>query len=243
MSKFKRVLFKLSGESLAPQENEKGIGWERTQKVAESILDIKKKTGTEIAIVIGGGNMVRGRDRGVEVDYTTADHIGMLGTIMNGLALEEAFNRLGGHETATLMTSIEVKPVAEPYFFKRARDHLEDGKIVVLGGGTGKSGCTTDYSAAIHAIETNCEVILKGSNVDGVYTSDPKKDPEAKRYMYLSYKTAIKENLEIMDGQAFALCLNRKIPILIFKAEDLFNVLKGEKIGTLVGDVEDEFYE
>jgi uridylate kinase len=242
-SKFKRVLIKLTGEFFS-FPGEKGIEFSEVDKLAEKILEMKKKTGMEMAIVVGGGNLMRGREADSQVDKATADYIGTLGTIMNGLALEEAINRIGGsRHMAVLMTALQIFSVAEPFFRKRALGHFEKGKIIVLAGGTGMPFFSTDSGAALRAAELNCDVILKGSTVDGVYTADPKKDPSAKRYKYLSYRTALEKNLAVMDNNAFAICQREGVPILVFKAEDLDRVLGGEKIGTMVGEVEDEFYE
>ncbi len=242
MTKFKRVLIKLTGEFLS-LPGKKGIVWKEVDKVANNILEIKKRTGSKMAIVVGGGNLVRGRDANSQVDKATADYIGTLGTIMNGLALEEALNRIGGKKTARLMTALQIFAVAEPFFRKRALKHLDDDKIVVLAGGTGNPFFTTDSAAALRATELGCEVILKGSTVDGVYTADPKKDPNAKKYKYLNYKTALNDGLKIMDNNAFAICQRENVPILVFKAEDLGQILSGEKIGTMIANVKDEFFD
>ena len=241
-TKFKRVLIKLTGEFLS-LPGKRGIEFSEVDKVAKSILEMKKKTGIEMAIVVGGGNLLRGREADSQVDKATADYIGTLGTIMNGLALEEALNRISGNrQTSVLMTALQIFSVAEPFFRKRALSHFEKDKIIVLAGGVGSPFFSTDSGAALRAAELNCDVILKGSTIDGVYTADPKKDPTAKRYKYLSYQTALEKGLAVMDNNAFAICQRENVPILVFRAEDTAKALGGEKIGTLVGDVEDEFY-
>lgn len=239
---FKRVLVKLTGESLS-LPNGKGIDFAVVDAVATSLLEMKERTKYEMAIVVGGGNIYRGREAATQVDKATADYIGMMATVMNGLALEESINRIEKKRTAVLMTAIEMNAIAEPFYRKKALRHLERDKIVVLAGGTGNPFFTTDSAAALRAAELNCNVILKGSTTDGVYTADPRKDNQAKRYIYLNYQTALEKHLEVMDSNAFAICQNEKIPILVFKAEDLSRVLGGEKLGTMVAEVTDEFYQ
>jgi len=239
---FKRVMVKLTGESLS-KPNQKGIDFDVVDAVAQGLLEMKKRTQHQMAIVIGGGNIYRGREAALQVDKATADYVGMLATIMNGLALEESINRLAESRKSVLMTSVQMNAIAEPFYRKKALARLEKDRIVILAGGTGSPFFTTDSAAALRAAELNCDVVLKGSTTDGVYTSDPHKDPQAKRYQYLNYQTALEKHLEVMDSNAFAICQNENIPILVFRAEDLSKVLGGEKMGTMVGDVQDEFYE
>ncbi|NMB56539.1 UMP kinase [Candidatus Beckwithbacteria bacterium] len=243
-TKFKRVLIKLTGEFLS-KEGEKGINFHEVDKVAQGILEIKQRTGSQMAIVVGGGNLMRGRDiADSDVDRAVADYIGSLGTVMNGLALEESLNRLSGDSRkAVLLTALPISAVAEPFYRKRALKHLDSDKIVVLGGGTGNPFFTTDSAAALRAAELKCEVILKGSTIDGIYTADPKKDPTARKYKYLTYQTALEKKLEVMDNNAFAICQRENIPILVFQAEDLGSILSGEKVGTMVSNRPDEFFE
>jgi len=238
---FKRVMVKLTGESLC-QSNGKGLDFNIIDSLAKGLLEMKNRTQLQMAIVVGGGNLYRGREAATHVDKATADYIGMLATIMNGLALEESLNRLAGKRVSILMTAIQMNAVAEPFYRKRALKHLDDDKIVIFAGGTGNPFFTTDSAAALRAAELNCDVVLKGSTTDGIYTTDPRKDPQAKRYQYLNYQTALEKHLEVMDSNAFAICKNENIPILVFRAEDLGKVLGGEKLGTMVGDVENEFY-
>ena len=241
-TKFKRVLIKLTGELLG-LPGEKGIEFDEVDKISKGILKIKRRTKSDMAIVVGGGNLVRGRDAGSQVDKATADYIGTLGTIMNGLALEESLNRIAGKNVAVLMTSLQIFSLAEPFFRKKALRYFEKDKIIVLAGGVGSPFFTTDSGAALRAAELLCDVILKGSTIDGVYEKDPKKFPKARKYKYLNYETALKKQIKVMDSNAFAICQSEKIPILVFKAEDLGRILDGEKLGTMVADVEDEFFD
>lgn len=241
-NKFKRVMTKLTGEFMG-DDNGKGVNFKNVDKVAHDILEIKKRTGSKMCIVVGGGNLMRGREADSRVDKATADYIGMMGTIMNGLALEESLNRIGGKNTSVLMTALQIFAVSEPFFRKRAIKHLRNDKIIILAGGTGNPFFSTDSAAALRAAELKCEVILKGSNVDGVYDKDPNKHKDAKRYKYLSYRTALNEGLAVMDNNAFAMCQREGIPILVFKAEDMGSILSGEKIGTMVSDLTDTFFE
>jgi len=239
---FKRVMVKLTGESLS-NPNQKGIDFDVVDLVAKGLLEMKQRTQHQMAIVIGGGNLYRGREAALQVDKASADYIGMLATIMNGLALEESINRLAGSRMSYLMTAVQMNAIAEAFYRKKALARLEKDKIIILAGGTGSPFFTTDSAAALRAAELNCDVVLKGSTTDGIYTEDPRKNPEAKRFQYLNYQTALEKHLEVMDSNAFAICQNENIPILVFKAEDLGKVLGGEKMGTMVGDVMDEFYE
>ncbi len=238
---FKRVMVKLTGEYLS-LPGQKGINFDVVDSVARGLLEMKERTQHQMAIVIGGGNLYRGREAATQVDKATADYIGMLSTIMNGLALEESINRLAGLRMSYLMTAVQMNAIAEPFYRKKALARLEKDRIVILAGGTGSPFFTTDSAAALRAAELNCDVVLKGSTTDGVYTADPRKDANARRYQYLNYQTALEQHLEVMDSNAFAICQNENIPILVFKAEDLGKVLGGEKMGTMVGSVEDEFY-
>ncbi|NMC36548.1 UMP kinase [Candidatus Beckwithbacteria bacterium] len=238
---FKRVMIKLTGESFN-QANEKGLNFDVVDAVSRGLLEMRERTGYEMAIVVGGGNLYRGREANTQVDKATADYIGMLATIMNGLALEESINRLDKKRTAILMTAIQMNAVAETFYRKTALARLEKNRIVILAGGTSSPFFTTDSAAALRAAELNCNIILKCSTTDGVYTSDPDQNSEAQKYKYLNYQTALEKHLKVMDSNAFAICQNEKIPILVFKAEDLGRVLGGEKLGTMVADVPDEMF-
>ena len=232
-----RIVLKLSGEALAEPS---GFGLDSSvlSQVAEEVREAREELGTDIAIVVGGGNFWRGlKGAGQGMDQAQADYMGMLATVMNGLALQDALERAGQH--SRVMSAIEMPKIAEPYIRRRAERHLEKGRVVILAGGTGNPFFTTDTAAALRAAEIDAQVILKGthSGVDGVYTADPKKDPEATRYSQLSFDDAIGQNLGIMDATAFALCRDQKLPIKvfsIFKNGALRRVVLGEDEGTLV---------
>jgi len=232
--KYKRVLLKLSGE-LFGESKGKGIGFERFEKIASQITKIWKKTGIELAIVVGGGNIFRGRERSSGVDEAAADYMGMLATVINGMALQDALERSGA--PTRMMTAFEIRTVAEPYIRRRAIRHIEKGRIVIFTAGTGSPFFTTDSGAALRAIETHCDIILKATNVDGVYSEDPKANSKAKLYKKLTYQEAIEKNFKVMDATAFALCQIHKMPIIVFNVEklkDLDKLLKGKNFGTLV---------
>lgn len=232
--KYKRVLLKLTGE-LFGEKDGKGISFTNFDAIASQISKIWKKTKIDLAIVVGGGNIFRGRERAVQVDEASADYMGMLATVINGMALQEALERLGA--PTRMLTAFEINSVAEPYIRRRAIRHLEKGRIVILTAGTGSPFFTTDSGAALRAIELHCNVILKASGTEGVYSLDPKKNPKAKLYKTLSYQEALEKHLNVMDATAFALCQKHKMPIIVFnikKLGELENILRGQKIGTLV---------
>lgn len=234
MLKYKRVLLKLSGE-LFGDKNGKGIDFTSYERIAKELINAWKKTKIELAIVVGGGNIFRGRERNKKVDEVAADYMGMLATIINGMALQEALERLGA--PTRMMTAFEIKAVAEPYIRRRAQRHLGKGRIVIFTAGVGSPFFTTDSGAALRAIEIGCDVILKATDVNGVYSDNPNKNPKAKLYKQLTYQEAIEKNLEVMDATAFALCKKQKMPIIVFNIKKLGSIgkiLKGEKIGTLV---------
>lgn len=234
MLKYKRVLLKLSGE-LFGDKNGKGIDFTSYERIAKELINAWKKTKIELAIVVGGGNIFRGRERNKKVDEVAADYMGMLATIINGMALQEALERLGA--PTRMMTAFEIKAVAEPYIRRRAQRHLKKGRIVIFTAGVGSPFFTTDSGAALRAIEIGCDVILKATDVNGVYSDNPNKNPKAKLYKQLTYQEAIEKNLEVMDATAFALCKKQKMPIIVFNIKKLGSIgkiLKGEKIGTLV---------
>ncbi len=231
---YKRILLKLSGESLM---GNKQFGID-AQKVMEYALEIKEvvEMGVEVAIVIGGGNIFRGiqaADNGI--DRVQGDYMGMLATVINGMALQSGLEKVGVY--TRLMTAIEMKEVGEPFIKRRAVRHLEKERVVIFGAGTGNPYFTTDTAAALRAIEIGADVILKGTRVDGIYDSDPEKNPEAKRYDKLTYQEALGRKLNIMDLTAFTLCEENNLPILVFdmnKPGNLKQLMKGESIGTLV---------
>jgi uridylate kinase len=232
--KYKRVLLKLTGE-LFGEKNGKGIDFRSFENISTQIIKIWKSSKVDLAIVVGGGNIFRGRERATNVDGATADYMGMLATVINGMALQEALERLGA--PTRMMTAFEINSVAEPYIRRRAIRHIEKGRIVIFTAGVGNPFFTTDSGAALRAIEMNCDVILKATSVDGVYSEDPAKNPNAKLYDKLSYQEALEKNLQVMDATAFALCQKHKMPIIVFnvnRLKDIGSLLQGEKIGTLV---------
>lgn len=233
---YKRILLKLSGEVFGKEKQ--GLDFSAVNNVATIIKNVHKKTGVEIAIVVGGGNLFRGRSiEGTGVDHVVGDQIGMLGTIMNAMALQEEMERKGN--STRVMSSILIPTVCEQFIRRRALRHMEKGRIVILAGGTGNPYFTTDSAAALRAIELKCDIILKASNVDGVYDKDPNRFPDAKKLDHVNYQTALERGLKIMDNTAFALCQSRKMPILVFnfnQKDNLERIINGEKIGTLVSD-------
>jgi len=233
---YKRVLLKLTGKTFGSEK--RSIEFNKVNKIAKIIQQVRKNTGVEMAIVVGAGNHFRGRDiEGTSVDHVVADQIGMLGTIMNALALQEEIERLGNN--TRVMSSIPISPMCELFIRRRAIRHIEKGRIVILAGGTGNPYFTTDSAAALRAIELKCNVILKASNVDGVYDKDPNKFPDAKKIDYIDYQTALEKGIKVMDNTAFALCQGKKMPIVVFNFNQPGNIeriIKGERIGTLVSD-------
>ncbi len=231
--KYKRILLKLSGEALMG-DKQFGIDNNRLAQYAAEIKSLYKKV--EIAIVIGGGNIFRGvqAERG-GMDRTQGDYMGMLATMINSMALQAALEK---EEMYTrLVSAIEMKEIAEPFIKRRAVRHLEKGRVVIFGSGTGNPYFTTDSAAALRAIEMQADVILKGTRVDGIYTADPEKDPSATKYDTLTFDEAYNKGLNIMDMTAFTLCKENDVPIIVFdmnKKGNLKKVVEGEKIGTLV---------
>ena len=229
---YNRILLKLSGEVLA---DEKGVGID-FDKVLEVCASVKEcaDMGVQVAIVVGGGNFWRGRSSG-KMDRTRADHMGMLATSINALALADALEQLG--VTARVQTAIEMRQIAEPYIRNKAVRHLEKGRVVIFGCGTGNPFFSTDTAAALRAAEIGADVIFKATNVDGVYDSDPKLNPNAKKYDTLSHIDVLKDGLHVMDSTAASLCMDNGIEILVFNLNDPKNIVKaitGEHIGTIV---------
>jgi uridylate kinase len=231
--KYKRVLLKLSGEFLT--SNGFGIEPEATQALAREIK-AAYETGVQLAIVIGAGNLWRGARQGVGMDRATADYIGMLATIMNALALQDALEALS--IPTRVQTALTITQVAEPYISRRALRHLEKERIVIFGGGTGNPFFSTDTAAALRALEVGAEVVLMAKNkVDGVYSDDPRKNPEAVRFDELSYLDVLNRGLQVMDTTAITLCMEAGLPIVvfdIFKPGALVGIIQGEKVGTLI---------
>ena len=231
-----RIVLKLSGEAFA---GEAGVGIDGAivRQLAEDIVELRRNFAIDVAVVVGGGNIWRGAQgvaRGME--QSTADHIGMIATVMNGLALQDALERLG--VKTRVQTAIEMKAVAEPYIRLRAIRHMEKGRVVIIAGGTGNPYFTTDTAAALRAVEVNAEIVIKATKVNGVYSADPKKFPEATRYETLSYKQVLSDRLQVMDMTAFTLCEENKMPILVldlWSGDDLKRAVLGDhSVGTLI---------
>lgn len=235
---FKRILLKLSGESFA-RPKESGIGVEEVSHIASQAARVAAR-GVELAIVIGGGNILRGGafSRGQDViQEATAHYMGMMATVINGLALQDAFESLGCD--TRLMTSIHMDEVAEPFIRRRAMNHLARGRIVILAAGTGSPFVTTDTAAAMRGNELGAEVLMKATRVDGVYSADPEKNPHAVRYESLTYAQVLRDDLKVMDMTAIGMCLDNRLPILIFNFKREGNIeraVAGEPIGTWVAD-------
>ncbi|MDO4868850.1 MAG: UMP kinase [Bacillota bacterium] len=230
--KYKRVLLKLSGEALAGEKHF-GIDEETTRDVAMQVKKIVD-AGVEVAVVVGGGNFWRGRSS-QHMDRATADYVGMMATVMNAIALQDAFES-AGIETR-VQTALEIREVAEPYIRRKALRHLEKGRVVIFGAGTGSPFFSTDTTAALRAAEINAEVILFAKNIDAVYSDDPLTNPDAIRYTNLTHTEVLEKNLKVMDSTAAALCRDNNIAIHVFGLADEGNVMKavcGEPIGTLV---------
>jgi uridylate kinase len=233
-AKYRRILLKLGGETLAGPSGF-GIDPKRAEEVAGKVQQVRD-LGIQVAIVIGAGNLWRGKD-GIErgMERATADYMGMLGTVMNSLALMDAHERMG--VVTRVMSAVEMRAVAEPYIRRRAIRHLEKDRVVILGGGTGNPYFSTDTAAALRAMEIDAEVVIKATKVDGVYERDPKIDPDAKRFERLTYIDALNRRLQIMDSTAISLCMDNELPIIVlnmWKSESLVSALMGEKIGTII---------
>lgn len=234
--RYKRVLLKLSGEALQGGLHY-GIDTQAVDVIASQLKDVKDM-GVELAVVIGGGNIFRGLDASSGgMDRSTADYMGMLATVINGMALQDALERKGAF--TRVQTAIAMAQLAEPYIRRRAMRHLEKGRIVILAGGTGNPYFTTDTTAALRAIELSAEVILKATKVDGIYSADPKKDKRAKRFERLRYMDVLKKGLKIMDATAISLCMDNRLPIIVFnlfKQGNIRRAVSGQNIGTLVSN-------
>lgn len=234
LPKYNRVLLKLSGESLMGDGNY-GIDSQMLEHYARDIKEITD-VGVEVAVVIGGGNIYRGmneKDTGIE--RAQGDYMGMLATVINGMALQASLEKVG--VKTRLQSAIKMEQVAEPYIRRRAIRHLEKGRVVIFGAGTGNPYFTTDTAGSLRAIEINADVILKGTRVDGIYSADPEKDTSATRYSKLSFDEVISKNLKVMDMTAFTLCQENKLPIIVFDINEKGNLLKvisGKEVGTLV---------
>jgi uridylate kinase len=234
-TKYRRILLKLSGEALADVDSYGGINPKRAIEIASRVREVHEM-GVDVAIVIGAGNLWRGRE-GLELgmDRATADYMGMLATVMNALALMDALENM--NVITRVQSAIEMRSVAEPYIRRRAIRHLEKGRVVIFGGGTGNPYFSTDTAAALRAMEIGADVLIKATKVDGVYDSDPKLNPNAVKFDRLTYIDTLNRRLEVMDSTAISLCMENKLPILVLNLWDnnaLRQALMGEAVGTLV---------
>jgi uridylate kinase len=233
--RFKRILLKLSGEALMG-DGKYGISPKVLQQIASEVREVVEM-GVEVGIVIGGGNIFRGVSASTEgMDRASADYMGMLATVINGLALQDALEKLGVF--TRVQSAIEMQQLAEPYIRRRAVRHLEKGRVVIFAAGTGNPYFTTDTAASLRAMEIHADVICKATKVDGIYSADPVKDPTAERYKQLSYIDVLKKNLKVMDSTAISLCMDNDLPIIVFDLGvkgNITRVVLGEEIGTTVG--------
>ncbi|MFL5788412.1 MAG: UMP kinase [Flavisolibacter sp.] len=234
LPKFKRILLKLSGESLM---GDKSFGFD-TDVLSHYAEDIKLivELGVQVAIVIGGGNIYRGMNEAeTGIERAHGDYMGMLATVINGMALQAALEKIGVY--TRLQSAIKMEQIAEPYIRRRAIRHLEKGRVVIFGAGTGNPYFTTDTAGSLRAIEIKADVIMKGTRVDGIYTADPEKDPNATKFAAITYQECITKKLNVMDMTAFTLCMENELPIVVFdmnKTGNLRRVVTGQKVGTLV---------
>lgn len=232
--KYQRILLKLSGEALMGSK-QYGIDSARLEQYAQEIKRVKDM-GLEVAIVIGGGNIFRGVEAEASgIDRVQGDYMGMLATVINAMALQSALEKVGLY--TRLMSGIKMEQVCEPFIRRRAVRHLEKGRIVIFGAGIGNPYFTTDSTASLRAIEIEADVVLKGTRVDGVYSADPEKDPNATRYSTISFDEVYKKGLNVMDMTAFTLCQENKLPIVVFdmnKPGNLLRLIEGEEVGTLI---------
>lgn len=234
--KYKRILLKLSGEALM---GDKSFGFDN-EVIAQYASDIKSivELGVQVAIVIGGGNIYRGMNEAeTGIERAHGDYMGMLATVINGMAMQAGLEKIGVF--TRLQSAIKMEQIAEPYIRRRAIRHVEKGRVVIFGAGTGNPYFTTDTAGSLRAIEINAEVILKGTRVDGIYSADPEKVPNAKKFEAITFQECISKNLRVMDMTAFTLCMENQLPIIVFnmnKPGNLLRVVRGEKVGTLVKD-------
>lgn len=234
LPKYKRILLKLSGESLMGNRNF-GLDAQMLEQYATEIKSITD-LGVQVAIVIGGGNIYRGMNEAeTGIERAQGDYMGMLATVINGMALQAALEKAGIN--TRLQSAIKMEQIAEPYIRRKAIRHLEKGRVVIFGAGTGNPYFTTDTAGSLRAVEIDADVILKGTRVDGIYSADPEKDPTATRFDTLSFTQVISQNLKVMDMTAFTLCQENNLPIIVFDMNttgNLLNVVSGKKVGTLV---------
>lgn len=233
-TKYKRILLKLSGEALMGQEGS-GISWEVVRQIAQEIKEVHD-LGVEISLVVGGGNICRGAAHAeVGVSRTQGDYMGMLATVINAMALQDALEKCG--VPTRVQSAIAMDQIVEPYIRRRAMRHLEKKRIVIFAAGTGNPFFTTDTAASLRAIETDCDVLMKATKVDGVYDSDPIKNNKAKRFETISFLEVLNKQLKVMDSTAISLCMDNKLPIVVFdlfKKGNIKRVVMGEAVGTVV---------
>ena len=232
---YHRILLKLSGEALGDPESGHGIGPDPVRQVSRQVARVARR-GVEVAIVVGGGNILRGADFSKGgMHRASADYMGMLATVINALALSHSIEEEGIQ--TRVLTALDIRQVAEPFVRRRALAHMEKGRVVILAGGTGNPFFTTDTAAALRATELGCEVLLKATKVDGVYSADPKTDPTATRYSELSYMDVLSDELRVMDGTAITLCKENGLPVIVFDLfaeESIERVVKGDPLGTII---------
>ena len=232
--RYRRILLKLSGEALGG-DKDFGVDFDLVRKIARQVKGVHDM-GVEIALVVGGGNIFRGKDvADVGFDRATGDYMGMLGTVINALALQDGLEKLG--LPARTMSAIQMNQVAEPYIRRRAVRHLEKGRVVILAGGNGNPYFTTDTTAALRAVELEADVVMKATKVDGVYTADPFRDPTATKFQRLDYLEVLNRGIDVMDSTALTLCMDNGVPIVVFdllKEGNMERVVSGDPIGTLV---------
>ena len=232
--KYRRILLKISGEALAGQQGY-GISAEVVRFIAEEVREVHQ-LGVQVGMVIGGGNIFRGVEASAQgMDRSSADYMGMLATVINGLALQDALEKVG--VDTRVQSAIEMREVAEPFIRRRALRHLEKGRVVIFVGGTGNPYFTTDTAAALRAMEITAEVVFKATKVDGVYSADPEKDPTAQKFEELSYIEVLSRRLRVMDSTAISLCMENGFPIVVFNLQEkgrLRQLVQGERVGTLV---------
>lgn len=235
MAAYQRVMLKLSGEVLGGAAGA-GLNKDALSAFAKEVVEVAA-TGVQMAIVVGGGNILRGAANDMGIERTTGDYMGMLSTIINALALQSAIETEG--RPCRVLSAIETPKVCENFIRRRAIRHMEKGRVIILAGGTGNPFFTTDTAAALRATELECQVLLKATKVDGIYTADPKKDPSATRYNTVSYQECISKNLRVMDQTAFSLCMENQLPIMVFSLHTKGNILRavsGDSVGTRVGN-------
>jgi len=232
--KYNRILLKLSGEALLG-DKEFGMDYQTLNTICDEVKKVYD-LGVEIVIVVGAGNIWRGAENhGLGIDRVPSDYIGMMGTIMNSIALQARFEKLGIY--TRVCSALDIPSVAEPYIRRRAERHLEKKRIVICAAGTGNPYFTTDSAAALRSLELDCDILLKGTNVDGIYTADPKKDKTATKYETVSFEEVLEKNLKVMDGTAIAQCRDNEMPIIVFKlmeSDNIKNIVCGKNIGTKV---------